>query len=485
MNDIIWKIHNSKYFILFKKSAHFLYKKLIAPKHLAEDDRRREFILNIILIGSIVLLLWSDFYAIRSAIIDGPEHKGVPMLVSSAVVLFFIVLFVLSRMGHFLIASYALITSYFLTISYALYHWGVDLPTALLSFGLLIVVSSILINTKFSFVVASFVTLVLVLLSYLQTNGITAFARYWISEKVYISDGVQYSLILMLIAVVSWLSNREIERSLKRARESEAALKEQRDLLEIKVEERTKELQATQAEKISQLYRFAEFGRLASGLFHDLMSPLTSVSLYLEKVNKNNPNEAVETRGYLKKAFEASKRIELFTQAVRRQLQHRQAQELFSLNEGIRQAIQLVAHKAWQSRVQVSFHAPLEIVTYDNPLKFHQIIVNLLSNAIDAYAGITVSEDRKREVSLIMHEQNNQVTLVIQDWGSGIPPDALEKIFQPFYTTKATHEGTGIGLSTTKEILEKDFHGSIEVESTEGYGTVFRINFPRHDSPES
>lgn len=482
MNDLVWKLNNSKYLSLFKKSIHFLYKKLIAPKFLSEDDRRREFILNIILLGSLLLLAWSDFYIIRSSIIEGESHQGISAVLFSLVVLFFIGLFILSRTGHFIIASYSIIGAYFLSISYATYQWGVDLPTALLSFGLLIVISSILINTRFSFIVACAIVMVLVVLAYLQNREIISSARYWVSDKIYVSDAIQYSLILIVIALVSWLSNREIERSLRRARESEAALKEQRDLLEIKVEERTQELQATQAEKISQLYRFAEFGRLASGLFHDLMSPLTSVSLYLEKVNKNNPHEASETRQYLKKAFEASKRIEQFTQAVRKQLQHRQTQELFSLNEGIRQAIQLVAHKAWQAKVQITFHTPTEIVTFDNPLKFHQIMVNLLSNGIDAYAGIPVTEDRKRELALTMNEQQGEIFLVIQDWGCGIAESVRDKIFQPFYTTKSTHDGMGIGLSSTKDILEKDFHGAIEVDSTEGYGTIFRLHFRKRDA---
>jgi len=295
-------------------------------------------------------------------------------------------------------------------------------------------------------------------------------------------DGIGFAAIFCIIMTVSWLSNREIERSLRRARTSEAALKEERDMLEITVEDRTRELQKTQSEKIAQLYRFAEFGKLASGLFHDLMNPLTSISLYLEHMSKANPNEIAETQAYIKKAFEASKRIDLFSQAVRKQLQHREAHELFSVSEGIRQAIQLVAHKAWQAGVQLTFNTGIELSTLDNPLKFHQVIVNLLSNGIDAYADIPVADqNHRREVVVTLAREGQDILITVQDWGCGISDTTQRKIFEPFYTTKTTRQGIGIGLSTTKEIIEKDFGGSIAVESMEGEWTIFRVSFAIHE----
>jgi len=424
------------------------------------------------------LLLWSFLYSVASRISDGENYKGVPIILSCLVVLFFLFLYALSRKGYFILASYLLIFLYFLTISYACFHWGTNLPTALLSFSLIIIMASILISTRFAFILSCSIAAVVIALAYLENRGVIHPARYWLIKRIYTSDGIGYAIILFLIAVVSWLSNREIEGSLRRARLSESALKEERDLLEIKVEQRTRELQEAQSEKITQLYRFAEFGKLASGLFHDLMNPLTSISLYLEHMNKANPAEVAETQNYLKKAFEASKRIDRFSQAVRKQLQHREARELFSVTEGVRQAIQLVAHKAWQEGIKINYEPTQEIETFDNPLKFHQVVVNLISNAIDSYADIPKDHRRKSEIALTLERRGLGINLTIQDWGSGISDEAREKIFQPFYTTKTSGKGIGIGLSTTKEIIEKDFGGKIEMESVSGQGTIFRISFP-------
>jgi signal transduction histidine kinase len=75
----------------------------------------------------------------------------------------------------------------------------------------------------------------------------------------------------------------------------------------------------------------------------------------------------------------------------------------------------------------------------------------------------------------------DDVNIIVQDWGCGISPEITGKIFQPFFTTKTTGNGIGIGLSSTKEIIEKDFSGTVTVESSEGWGSTFRITFPRNN----
>ena len=185
------------------------------------------------------------------------------------ILIIFISLLFLSRIGWYIFASYTLISIYFVAITYAAYYWGPDLPTALLGYALVIVVSSILISTRFAFIVTLLVSSLIIFFTYLQSRILLLPRLEWKTERLGVYDGIGFAAIFCIIMTVSWLSNREIERSLRRARTSEAALKEERDMLEITVEDRTRELQKTQSEKIAQLYRFAEFGKLASGLFHD------------------------------------------------------------------------------------------------------------------------------------------------------------------------------------------------------------------------
>jgi two-component system NtrC family sensor kinase len=103
------------------------------------------------------------------------------------------------------------------------------------------------------------------------------------------------------------------------------------------------------------------------------------------------------------------------------------------------------------------------------------MVSNLVSNAIDAYEDFP-GVDRRVVVNLEV--EGKDAVLTVQDFGKGIAPEHLEKIFEPFFTTKDLEKGTGIGLSTTKHLIEQELRGSITVASGLGQGTVFTIHFP-------
>ena len=163
---------------------------------------------------------------------------------------------------------------------------------------------------------------------------------------MYLNNAFVFVFSFINIMIVAWLSNREIEKSLKRARRSEAALKKERDLLEVKVEERTRALKESQAEKMTQLSRFAEFGRLASGVFHDLINPLTIVSLNLENIKDSSHKELNNVNSSIKRATDASRRMESFILAIKRQLSQQGSLEKFNVCEEIRQVAQILS--LWQ-----------------------------------------------------------------------------------------------------------------------------------------
>jgi len=118
----------------------------------------------------------------------------------------------------------------------------------------------------------------------------------------------------MIIGLVSWLSDREIDRSLCRARESEAALARERANLEIKVNERTQQLEETQLLHLMELRRFAEFGRLSANLLHEVANPLTAASLSLQLIDdRRYPGLVWQARKNLK-------HIERYVESARKQL---------------------------------------------------------------------------------------------------------------------------------------------------------------------
>jgi signal transduction histidine kinase len=284
-------------------------------------------------------------------------------------------------------------------------------------------------------------------------------------------------MTLLVIAIVSWLSNREIEKSLRRARRSEAELREERDNLERKVEERTRELKRAQMEQMCQLYRFAEFGKMSSGYFHDIANPLTAVSLSLERLKAQGVEELADTRVHFERALNAAKRMEDYIGAVKKQLQQQEDLKTFSPSEEIEQLIEIIGYKARKAGVAIRSRLDTEIQIFGNPIKFSQVVMNLLSNAIDSYEEVDAATDG-REVTIILRREGAYAELTVKDAGCGIQAEDVERIFEPFFTTKPASSGVGIGLATVQDIVKKDFVGSVRVESTVGRGSEFIVLFP-------
>ncbi len=451
----------------------YLYK-LLEPRSKNEDLKRQEFILNILLLNSIILFIIANAVSVVNFIVVNPEvskNNSISIVIIFLILSFFIFLYFLSRKGFFRIASYLLIAVLFLFSSYMGFRWGVDLPVEILFYSMIIVMSGILISTRFAFIVTFGVSATIITIGHLHNLNIFEVNRYWSSEMWRVTDMAIASILFFTIATVSWLSNREIEKSLTRARRAEADLKKERDSLEITVEQKTKELREIEMDKMAQLYRFAEFGRLSAGLFHDLMNPLNAVSLNMEKVKSREENPSAhpdkgtidETKAYLNRAISSARKMEDFIVAVRKQISKQANNALFSLTEETRQVISVLSYKALKANVKIIFSSADNIETIGNAVKFNQVALNLIVNAIDAYLPVSAGE--MREVIVSLQEKNGMISFIVEDRGVGISKENIEKIFEPFFTTK--NYGMGIGLSMVKRIIEKDFSGTIKAESEE------------------
>jgi signal transduction histidine kinase len=442
-----------------------------------EDLQRREHILNIILVGSIVMLAILDASVLFYSIKDGAAYSGVPFAVFSVLPAFFIFLYVLSRHDFSGVASYLLIAAYLASDSYAAYRWGVGMQMVLIAYALIIVMATILCGTKFGFFVTSLIAAFIIPLWDAQIHGVIATQ----TQRLSVDDAIVFSILYFLIMIVAWLYNREIEHSLRRAKNSEQALKEERDLLEVKVIERTEELRQTQLEKVQQLNRLAELGQLSSGLFHDILNLLTALSLRRDADEVKDPS--------LASALKTTKQIEGFMQAVRKQIRGAHGCESFSLVQGVGHAIQLVNYQANKEYVSIVFdHDPrADIIHFDAPFRFQEIVINLLLNAIESYESIPRSDSRVRTIKITLEEHDEMATLNVRDNGCGMTSTVRAHLFEPFFTTKSGAKGIGIGLATIKKITEEDMSGTIVAKSEPERGTLFTVIFPiRHETtPEN
>ncbi len=441
---------------------------LIRPLGHGEGPRRREYVLTLVLIASIAALLVLDALTAYHAFFREPVLARIPSPTFSVLAVFFAALLALSRRGHAEAAARIFVGVLILINAYASLQWGIDLPVTLLAYAFVISTAGIVLGNGAGFAATLASVLLVPGIWLLHVHGIApARHQYPSSDEIAIVCAFYF-----LIMTVSWISNREIARSLARARRSERALTRERDLLEVRVAERTEALRRAQFEEVANVHRLAEFGQLSSGLFHDLLGILTALSLRTEGSAGDETSLAA--------AYETTRQLRRFMCAVREQAGTENAWGPFPLAAGVAQAIELVSYKARRENVRISvMHGAPDLLAYSGAAsKFHQIVLNLLTNAIDAYRTIPADDAQRREVSVRTETRNGDFILSVEDSGCGIPAAFQERIFLPFFTTKEKSEGIGIGLSTVRSIVEKDFHGAIRVESQEGKGALFIVSFP-------
>jgi len=432
---------------------------MIEPRGSDEDTRRREFLVNVIIAGSIGLSCFLFLSASLNYIELGAKYEGIPLPFLALVVFGFIGMYLLSRNGYFRTASYLVIGAYLSGALFETIAWGPELPESTLPYTLVIIMACVLIGSRFGFILTGVIASILIVASALAENGMAHPDLSWKMEPTDVSDSIEQSAIYLIIMLVSWLSAREIARSLSRARNSEEALRRERDSLEETLAERTRELNSAQAIKIADIYRFVEFGKLASGIFHDIMSPLTSVALSIEELH--GKDESAEDSPIAKAVF-ASRSIQSYMKALRRQISVHEKKETFSPYPIICEAILLLEYKAREDRVSIHLAESAASHAYrlhGNPLKFQQILINIISNALYAC-------------------RSAEIRLSVSDSGCGMSETESQHIFEPFFTTKPESEGSGLGLSITKTIIEHDFKGTISVSTAQGKGTCFTLSIP-------
>jgi len=442
-----------------------------------DQETRREAILQKLNHGSTVLSIIAGLIILSDKLHYRDAYQGLPPVAILGLILIFFLVSRLNHHHHSALAGVIFLATYFFINTAFLVQWGVNLPIGIIFYALIVLATGVLFGNLWGLVSVAMSGGTIIALTFLEINQVTHPNPYWQSEAMSPLDKIPEIVILVIMMLINYLYNREIDKSLAKAKKLELELKEERDILEIKVEERTKELKEIQIEKMSDLYRFAEFGRLSSGIFHDLMNPLSALTLNLGEVQKGSPEKSPCLEG----AIRASRKMEDFIVALRSQIRRESNRRYFSLNEEVNQIIKILNHKIIKNNLDLKFLAASEIESYGDPVKFSQVAVNLISNAIDAYDN---REQPDKTIAVHLYQKNNDIYLSVSDEAGGINPAHLNQIFEPFFSTKqGSQAGLGIGLSSTKSIIEKDFSGSIEIENNFGVGAKFIVKLPHRYAP--
>jgi signal transduction histidine kinase/ActR/RegA family two-component response regulator len=293
--------------------------------------------------------------------------------------------------------------------------------------------------------------------------------------------------------------NTELTAEITERQRAEATLRMAHEALEVRVQARTAELATTfeqlqtemverqrLTEELRQVQKMEAVGRLAGGVAHDFNNILAAMIGYTELATFNIPasNPAWHQ---LQEVLRAGQRAKALVQQIltfsRRTAQAHTPVQLPPLVE---EALALL-RASLPSSIEIRQHIDPEVgAVLADPTQLHQVIINLCANAEYAMrqtGGVLEVHLEAVRVDTALAAQHStlhlgpHVRLTVRDTGQGIPPDVVEHIYDPFFTTKAAGEGTGIGLSVVHGIVV-NHGGTIAVESRVDQGTTFMIYLP-------
>ena len=287
--------------------------------------------------------------------------------------------------------------------------------------------------------------------------------------------------VLLLLAIVFYRNNRQKQKA------------------KIKIEQAYDNLKATQAQLI-QSEKMASLGELTAGIAHEIQNPLNFVNNFSEinaelidelqdELKAGKADAAISISNDIKeneqKISHHGKRADAIVKGM---LQHSKSstgtKESIDINKLADEYLRLSYHglkakdKNFTATIKTDFDETVEKINII-PQDIGRVLLNLYNNAFYA-----VAEEKKRQgdiyepsVSVSTNKTSDHIFISVKDDGNGIPQNIVEKIFQPFFTTKPTGQGTGLGLSLSYDII-KAHGGEIKVETKGGEGTTFIISLP-------
>ncbi|GAB2839577.1 hypothetical protein GCM10027043_48550 [Ferruginibacter profundus] len=301
--------------------------------------------------------------------------------------------------------------------------------------------------------------------------------------------------VAVVIILLIYRNNRQKQKAYNLLQIQKA----ETDLQKDKADAALQELKSTQSQLI-QAEKMASLGELTAGIAHEIQNPLNFVNNFSEvsnelidemneELNKGDIEEAKAISSDIKQNLEKinhhGKRADAIVKGM---LQHSQTssgkKEPTDINKLADEYLRLAYHglrakdKSFNATLKTDFDETLGNIIII-PQDMGRVLLNLITNAFYVVdekkkSGI---ENYEPTVSISTKKINGKVEIKVTDNGNGIPKNIVDKIFQPFFTTKPTGQGTGLGLSLAYDII-KAHGGELLVDTTEGNGTTFTIKLP-------
>lgn len=258
-------------------------------------------------------------------------------------------------------------------------------------------------------------------------------------------------------------------------------LKNKFDLISKKIEDEIK-LNHEKDKLLFQQSKMASLGEMLQNIAHQWRQPLSVISTAASGLKLKNDYRIIEENSIddtvnviMKSTTYLSKTIDDFRNFYKNDKEEKE----FNIKTAVEDSIDIIALKLKNKNIELVFESiDFEYVALKNELI--QVIINILSNAIDAFDNQTV-----KLILVNITKTDDKINIAIKDSAGGIPEDILDRVFEPYFTTKHQAQGTGIGLFMSEEIITKHFNGQIKVhncnfefKNEKYFGACFDIKLP-------
>jgi signal transduction histidine kinase len=308
-----------------------------------------------------------------------------------------------------------------------------------------------------------------------------------VTVATFLLHGISYTLVLfvvphkegsafswlMMVVILGWAtwSSSSLGELLKRVGDRmtalNVALREHQGQLETRIDERTRELQDTQAQLMHQ-DKMAGFGLLAAGIAHEVGNPLTSISTIVQVLERKNPDDYTREKlalvgGQLARIQGIVRELTTFSRPAS------QERSRFTIREIVGEALNIAKYYKGTKTRSITADVPADLPVLSGVRdQLVQVVFNLVLNALDATQNGGLIEVTAARTA-------DGIEVAVRDDGSGIDPAHHDRIFRPYFTTKK--QGTGLGLFVTHKIVG-EHGGAVDFESALGKGTTFRVRLP-------
>ncbi|MEA3289667.1 MAG: HAMP domain-containing sensor histidine kinase, partial [Campylobacterota bacterium] len=219
-----------------------------------------------------------------------------------------------------------------------------------------------------------------------------------------------------------------------------------------------------------------QFGEIIGNIAHQWRQPLNRINLNLAVIDESLKDEIPNKDIIYKKIVSTEKNIHYMSDTIEDFIDFynpNKEKELFNIYDVVKKALKLLSNRLEGIEVNIFMEKNIEVNGISN--EYLQVLLIILNNAIDNF-HIQKTRNSKIDISLI--EDNNSIVLTIKDNGGGIIKSNIEKVFDPYFTTKYKSEGTGLGLYVAKMLIEDSMDGILDVQVDAGI-TEFSIKLKR------